>query len=466
MSDNLSYSLQLWHKNRKAFLLWGGLVLLIYTALVGYHAFEGKWLRTALLLMAPALLMVISMPRVAFVQYVLSLFVNVMVLPSMAIILIDVSAVILILAAVVDVLLRPERIPKVPLLTGNYVILFIALFVCAVFGHDFMVSVRSTLRIAALAVTLMALVRLGRYFSLRDLVRLYFWVAVVNGIIALVPFVASGGQMRSFALAPTLLDDLLALALPIGVSLLLWQKRHGAYPYIFGCLVILGALAATQSRASILVALVFSAIVFFYSWRKAPQLGRKDPTPGIIRKRVWLTVLMGVALIVIAAVALSGFLENLLWRFERLFSTTPKDTILARLALWKYAWMSFLSNPITGIGPGNFRYIQDIFYQSTLDPVYFYVRGYSAHNLTIHYLAETGILGTSAMLALFVRQFLLARKGWNRLTSAADVPVKLALLVVSGLFLFTTFVEAGWMWAATGHIFIFFAAAIVRSASE
>lgn len=465
MSTDLSYSLDLWRRNRRAFLFWGGLVALAYLALVGYQAFEGKWLRLGLLLLAPAMLMVISMPRVAFVQYVLALFVNVMILPSMAIILIDVSAVILILAAVVDILLREEHTPHFPPLAWNFLILFLALFVCAAFGHNFIVSVRSTLRIAALGVTMLALLRLGRYFSLGSLVRLYFWVAVGNSIIALVPFVASGGQMRSFALAPTLLDDLLALALPIGVSLFLWQKRHHTFRYVTGCTLVLGALAATQSRASILIALLFSAAVFFLSWRHSHQLAEENPHPRDIRRRIIWTIALGSTALTFAVVAFSGLFESLLWRFERLFSTTPKDTILARFSLWKYAWMSFLSNPITGIGPGNFRSIQQIFYQSTLDPVYFYVRGYSAHNLTIHYLAETGILGTSALIALFIRQFTLARRGFKRLATNQQVPVKLALLAVAGLFLLTTFVEAGWMWAATGHIFTFFAAAIVRSSS-
>jgi O-antigen ligase len=466
MAIDLSCSLNLWRNNRRAFLLWGGLVLLAWTALVGYHAFEGKWLRLGLLVLAPGMLLVISLPRVAFVQYVLVLFVNMMVVPSAAIILIDISAMILVLAALMDVLLHEQEAPRFPPLFGYFVALFAALFVCGIFGHNILISARSTARIAALAVTLLALLRLGRYFSLTDLVRLYFWVAVANGLVALVPFVASGGQMRSFGFAPALLDDLLALALPIGASLFLWGRRKRALAYAAGCLIVFGALAATQSRASILIALLFSVFVFIVSWRRSRTLADGDPGPRDIRRRVLLTMVFGGSALIVLVAVFSGFFETLLWRFERLFSTTPRDTILARFALWKYAWLSFLSNPITGIGPGNFRYVQQIFHQATLDPIYFYVRGYSAHNLTIHYLAETGIVGTSALIALFVRQFSLARRGWRNLMSPDQVPAKLALLTVSGLFLLTTFVEAGWMWAATGHIFVFFAAAIVRGASE
>ncbi len=72
--------------------------------------------------------------------------------------------------------------------------------------------------------------------------------------------------------------------------------------------------------------------------------------------------------------------------------------ILERMAYWYAAWFMFAENPLRGVGPGNFGVAYEIFA----------VRGWEtlpalathAHNYYLHVLAETGVPGLVAHLAL------------------------------------------------------------------
>jgi O-antigen ligase len=101
-----------------------------------------------------------------------------------------------------------------------------------------------------------------------------------------------------------------------------------------------------------------------------------------------------------------------------------------------------------------------------MESVGYYVRGLSAHNLFLHYLAETGLIGTPILIALFIRQFNLSRSIWKNEIARDATPFALILYLMGFLFLISTFIEAAWMWGQLGFTFVLFLAFIVRESNR
>jgi len=101
-----------------------------------------------------------------------------------------------------------------------------------------------------------------------------------------------------------------------------------------------------------------------------------------------------------------------------------------RYVLWDAAWRMFRDHPWTGVGPGHYLTAFPRYVSGTLEGQS--VWG-SAHNLYLHQLAERGLVGESALLALFA--VLLARawraarasRGAAALWAAAAVPAFLVM---------------------------------------
>jgi len=69
-----------------------------------------------------------------------------------------------------------------------------------------------------------------------------------------------------------------------------------------------------------------------------------------------------------------------------------RDTVWLRISLWKTALIAFWSDPLTGIGPGNYRNVDAIFPFLKFDAARLYVLGLLLAQYLFSYLAETGIL--------------------------------------------------------------------------
>ena len=84
--------------------------------------------------------------------------------------------------------------------------------------------------------------------------------------------------------------------------------------------------------------------------------------------------------------------------------STSDTTAQTRFWVWGEAWKGFQERPILGWGPENFTAVYDKFFNPN-----FYTPGVQtetwfdrAHSVFFDYLAETGILGLLAYLAIFV----------------------------------------------------------------
>ena len=95
-----------------------------------------------------------------------------------------------------------------------------------------------------------------------------------------------------------------------------------------------------------------------------------------------------------------------------------------------------------------------------------FVRGLSAHNLFLHYLAESGIIGVLAMLSLFFESILPSARAWSNSLTTEKTSQLTALVVVSSGLLLTAFLEGSWMWSATGFAASYFVAQIAIVSRE
>ncbi|UCG60348.1 MAG: O-antigen ligase family protein [Candidatus Zixiibacteriota bacterium] len=473
MNPNLEAYQNYWAVNGVVFRRYIKAALVITAVLLGYLLIEEHYRYLIVAIVPVAVIMCVSNPRLAVYQFMVLLFSNAMFSRSPVILWLDLSACLLVCAAMLDFLLEyapPRGFPK---LTLNWVLLLVALFITSVAGHNFMLGLKPMARITLMAATFLSVYRLSRHFTLRHLVTLFFWLAVLNAFIALSPLAVSQQADRLFGLGRKTLDDIMMITLPMGLAFYLWSDKKTAPLYLLGSGFIFLTLLATQSRLPTMFALAFSALVMFLALRligrkKASGEARSDSiksraTVVRTRRRTKLTLLFGTVLVAVM-VALRPEVMTVIWqRFESLITQTTGGSVAQRLVLWGNAWHAFRDNPLFGLGPGNFDVIQLIYYYLRFDPIQVYVHGLSAHNLILHYMAETGIVGTSVLIALLIRQLRLARAQFSVDKAQSDPVIAIILYVLAAMFLINAFFEAAWMWGQMSFVFVFFLALIVRS---
>ncbi len=92
---------------------------------------------------------------------------------------------------------------------------------------------------------------------------------------------------------------------------------------------------------------------------------------------------------------------------------TPQNfAVVERMAQMQAGWGMFLAHPLTGVGPGNYTLAYPTFAVGT----WYASRGH-AHNYYIHMLAETGVIGALAYVALLagvIRQAIATLRAENR----------------------------------------------------
>jgi O-antigen ligase len=180
-------------------------------------------------------------------------------------------------------------------------------------------------------------------------------------------------------------------------------------------------------------------------------------------KRQSLAVVTGLSAIALSLILFPELFEAVLFRFTDLYSKIKIGTVLTRFELWQNAFNAFWEHPLVGIGPGNYKVVHSIYPAIRLEFIFFFIQGMNAHNLLLHYMAETGVVGTTAMLALIFNQLRTGRQGWRESFGLKNVQIAGALYITSIMFAVTTILEAAWFWGFAGFTFVFFLALIVNN---
>lgn len=105
----------------------------------------------------------------------------------------------------------------------------------------------------------------------------------------------------------------------------------------------------------------------------------------------------------------------------------PSSPHQARWALWNAAWRMFQDRPWTGVGPGGFQRLFSSYHPGPLDGEYGWG---SAHSLYLHQVAERGLAGAAALMAL------LWTLSARAVRAARDTPDARALWAAGTIFAF------------------------------
>ncbi len=458
------------NQNRQGLRLYFGAAAIALLAIIAYFIFNERYLFLILLGAAPVAVFFLTRPDWAAYQFLFFMFYSPVVVEEINLSVADFSAILVILAAMLDVLLH-HRLPRhFPPLFFNLIFLLGAVCVAAAFSFDVTAAANSMTRLSLMITTFVALYHLAGKFDIKRLLMIFFWLAVLHSVAVLIPFVAAGGGMRSFGLIPHMFDDMAMLALPVGAALYVWSRPGYVAWYGLAATVVFAALVATQSRLSIMfgvfilaATVVVSAVQLRLVQSQTSHAGETQTLRRFARsgRRRTLTLVATLTVAIgVAVAAMPDVLTGVLDRFRQVLSDRPTGTLRTRMELWQTALTAFRNYPVLGIGPGVFRQVSEVFPLLHMTHYYLWVRGLSAHNLFFHYLAETGVVGTSFLVALFVNQFRYSRRIWKSHRTDSLAPFGVALTMVSSLLLVTMFIEAGWMWGHLSHSFVFFLAII------
>lgn len=162
---------------------------------------------------------------------------------------------------------------------------------------------------------------------------------------------------------------LVLLWLSLGIAL---SFSRGAW---LGTAVGLATMVAVASRRSLMIGLSLGGLLLAMA-----GIGADGLLPVSVSER------------------LTSIVDSFSFRDVRTMVVTPANFAVAeRMAMWQAGLNMFESQPIIGVGAGNFNVVYDLFRV----PQFLYSRGH-AHNYYIHVAAETGVIGLLAYGLLVV----------------------------------------------------------------
>lgn len=228
------------------------------------------------------------------------------------------------------------------------------------------------------------------------------WVLVDWFVALRDPSLTTFYRVKNAVVLPLGASNYLAGFLVVALLVAVWSVRRDAFLRA-PALLVAGGLLATMSRGALLAVLVVLL---------GQVIGRR------VGARAGLVAGAGLALVTVAllvAVNLDGVVVDSAPDALQ----TPTDE---RMHLLHDAGEAFLANPLLGVGINRFATV------ATTSVVHDH-----AHNMVMHALATTGLLGTTAYLALWITLFV-------RLVRAAPSPGRSALrAAAAGLFVHAQF---------------------------
>ena len=359
----------------------------------------------------------------------------------------DIAAFIFIGAVIISWFFKYSPTIDKTALDYSIIALIMATVLSAVFAYKPSLSVVPTARIILLYFMFRSIYYLAGKMSSFKILGYFIHIFTLFSLYNCIVFFASGGSLRIFRISGIAFETFCLIGVPVSLAFAIWsQKKAGRFFYSIIFLINLAATIATMSRGALLTLFIAVPVLLFVSHRKAKRMGC-----NYARRYVRGFVMVLIPLLLIAVVA-SGYFLLLGERLEELGADQPTGTILLRLSLWKAAFNGFLLDPLTGIGIGNFRVIDDLLTNLKFDAVRYYIVGMSFHNVFLQYLSETGLPGALAIFFLGWTAFRLGRRIMHKNDQKSDMPLTAALYISSFVFFITIFYMRAWTWGQEGYV--------------
>ncbi|HOP05897.1 MAG TPA: O-antigen ligase family protein [candidate division Zixibacteria bacterium] len=367
------------------------------------------------------------------------------VLPSDALFMVSFIAVIL------DYLLRGET--EIDRTSFDFPLLSLMFFTyLSILGaRSFSMSLTPAVRILTIYMAFRVGYRISVQVGPRRVLLWYLGLVTVLAAINCVEFVRFAGQKRIWGIAWLSFEAMSMTALPMAATWMVWSDsaRQKIYSGL-ACFIIGLGIFATQSRAPMLAVAIAVPVLLFVAIRKERLEG---PGRGIVRTVKMLVPL--VAVIGIFTIYQQSLFAGALGRvkeFVNSLTIDPEGTVALRIVLWTTAIKAFIAHPLMGIGIGNFRIVDQVITEVRMNPVWYYIRGMSTHNVILQYLAETGIFGGASLLWLAWRGMSRSYRDFFRASGRDSIQLSAALFI--GLFVYavTILYMRSWTWGQDGYI--------------
>ncbi|PKK84043.1 MAG: hypothetical protein CVT49_05295 [candidate division Zixibacteria bacterium HGW-Zixibacteria-1] len=440
------------------FSIWSAAFLLLASIPAVWLLMGGRTIMAAAYMLVPAAVFFISSPRYSFYLFMALNFVYApYYLTGLAIHPWDIAALLFAAAALVSWLLKYSPMVDKTSLDYNLLFLILATAFSAVFAYKPALSVIPTVRIILLFVIFRAIYYLSGKVSPSKIFRFFIHAYTLVSLYNCLIFFFHGGAMRIFGFSGIAFETFCMVGVPVSLAYAIWHPRSSgrAYYSIVFLINLMGAVA-TGSRGPLLTIAIAIPVLLLVSYLKARRTGCNYARKYV---RGFVMILIPVLLVIMAG---SGYFLMVGERFEELGAEQPKGTILLRLSLWKAAIESFLLDPVSGIGVGNFRVIDDLLVHLKFDAVRYYLIGLSFHNVFLQYLAETGLPGALAILLLGWNVLRIGRRVLRFNETSEELPLAAALFISAFIFFITIFYMRAWTWGQEGYVLALIMALLAR----
>ncbi len=275
----------------------------------------------------------------------------------------------------------------------------------------------------------------------------YVYIAGFASILAILMLYYSG-DARAFGITGSPLSDLIVSALIITISQIYIKKNKlERLKYSFLTYILLVEIIMTQTRGAWLS--LFLAFLFLIILLKLASIS------SVLKNSYIILLLLSLA-ILSSSLIFSNVFIGIIHRVEHLQQLNI-GTLHYRFILWEAAINAFLSNLINGIGIGHFPLISSDY--SSIGYTAFYsdnIKGLTAHNIILSYLAEAGLIGFFCLLLLLVSVFLLGKKIFTSSKSIVDYELSIPLYCILFFVCISSVYAGSWFWSINGAQFMFF----------
>lgn len=393
---------------------------------------------------APICLLLISHGPSAIYVLVVSTFVFMPLHGTIALLPPDMAAFLLIGAYLVDLLFR-GRSPRINHLVRPFLFYFAIVFLSVAASGFTALSIKFFLRQAVLVATFMAVSHFGYRVNIKAVLALFVITADLNSVYSLLEFLGAGGAIRAFGLAGRGYGDHVMLAFVISSVFYLWTRDiRGRLFWGISALIMVAALAATQTRASAITAGWALVVIVILAIRHGRIIRSSIPRKGLAAAIIFMLLIFPILILY------TPVFEGILYRFARI-GLHASGTILLRMSLWKAALAAFWGNPLLGIGAGNFPHVYQWVPGVRFDPIFYLVSGLSAHAVIFTSLAETGIIGFLSLYYFFVRAAKISYRNMKTAVHASDKAVTHCLFIAALVILGSSIYAGSWFWGNNSY---------------
>ena len=420
--------------------------LLFFFAVSALFLIAGKIVMALGVAGIPIAFILATHPRLSIYTYIFTLFIHYYPIPGSTILLIDFVTLVFLASFVIDYLLNLRPNIRYPGVVAHGLALIGFMIISGIFAYNQSLSVKPILRVIFQIPIIIAFYNLIDKREIDRILKFGFTLFCLHSAANVFIFTARGGAYRVFGAPNVYYNEIGMLFAPVGIAFFLWARtwRESLF-YGFGSILVIFGLLATQSRAPLITVVAVGILLVAISFRK----GRQILDTKVQRKAKW--ILLGTALITAVIIGFSDIFKDVGERFRTL-AELDSGTVWLRISLWKTALIAFWSDPLTGIGPGNYRNVDAIFPFLKFDAARLYVLGYSSHNIFFHYLAETGIFGALAMAAFYFKNYRTSRRLIGGDLLKKEPQVRMALFGASFAMFITIFYLNGWMWGQAAFL--------------